>query len=119
MTGASSTGQFVALAGYFSLAFGLMYGLAIAKRHLDGGIPSRHIPARVTLVAAIAVAGMAILDQASNPLFAGIEIAAFSSLLWELVTLARRAPEGAKALGVSAVLIIFGTLCLRVFNYVR
>ena len=112
-------GQAIALVGYFALAFGLMFAIAIANRHTLSPVASRRLPAIATLIGAITLAGTTLLLHTVTLLSAAIQIALFSLLLWALLTLARAVPEGHASLAVSAVTIVVGTLCLKVFDYVR
>ena len=54
-----------------------------------------------------------------TPLWAAVEIAIFALLLWGLLCLARTVPDGQQGIAVSMVMVIAGTLCLKVFGYVR
>ena len=115
----SGPSQAIALAGYFSLSFGLMFAIAIANRHTLSPVTSRRLPAVATLTGAISLAGMALLLHTVTLLTAAAQIAVFSILLWGPLNLARTVPEGHTSIAVSAVMIIVGTLCLKVFTYVR
>lgn len=115
----SGTGQAVALVGYFSLAFGLMFAVAIANRYTFSPVASRRLPAAATLAGAIALAAMSMLIHAVTLWSAVVQIAVFSVLMGGLLNLARTAPRNRRSIAASTVMIAVGTLFLKAFDYVR
>ena len=109
----------IALIGYFTLSFGLMFAIAIANRHTLSPDAPRRLPAIATMIGAIALAGMFLLLHIVSPLSVAAQVAVFSLLLFGLLRLAHTVPEGRTGIATSAVMVIAGTLCLKVFAYVR
>jgi sterol desaturase/sphingolipid hydroxylase (fatty acid hydroxylase superfamily) len=115
----SGLSQAVALVGYFAFSVGLIFAITIANRHILSPVASRRLPAIAALTGAITLAGLTLLFHVVTLLSAAVEVAAFSLLLWGLLSLARTASNGHTGIAAAAAMVVIGMLCLKVFVYAR
>ncbi len=118
----SETAQFgraIAFLGHASLAFGLMFALAISNRHLFSPDERLRLPAFAAMFGAVTLGCLALVPPGWNLGWAVIQITVFAALLWGLLDLARKVRDSQTGIAIALTLTAIGTVCARVADYAR
>lgn len=119
MSEASQLARAIAVLGYASLAFGLMFTLSIANRHLFSPDSRLRLPAAAATIGAVTLGCLAVVPPGWSWGWAVVQIGLFAAVLWGLLDLARKLDQGQTSIAVALILTVFGTICTRAADYAR
>ncbi|MEL6476685.1 MAG: hypothetical protein AAFR17_05095 [Pseudomonadota bacterium] len=113
MSAAPGPSAYLYLLAFLALSFGLMQTIALAQRHVSAGTGTRRWLGVVVLAGAIALAALSALGQGGGWGLRLAGITAFAAVTMGLALLAAAMPERRFGPLSSLVLIVLGTMLLK------